>query len=90
MTATISIRPVIITGSTFTDGTSVFETANLAPISAWGIFIETGDGAMSGLAPDRDTALEAAQAMARQHGWRVIHVAPEGAEVSTNTQTTLQ
>lgn len=90
MTTTISIRPVMIIGQKFSDGASVFETSNLAPVSAWGIFIETGEGTISGLAPDRDAALEAAQAMARQQGWKVIHVAPEGAEVNTNAGVTLQ
>ncbi|WLS07179.1 hypothetical protein Q9314_13380 [Shinella sumterensis] len=78
MTATIAIRPVTITAQTFTDGRSEFTSALHQPISAWGIFIECSDGTMSGLAPDRATALAAAHKMAEEHGWRITDIVPEG------------
>lgn len=81
MTATIAIRPVTITAQTFTDGRSEFTSALHQPISAWGIFIEYSDGTMSGLAPDRSSALETARKLMEKHGWQIRHIAPEGEAV---------
>jgi hypothetical protein len=90
LTPTISIRPVTITGQTFNDGVSVFTVTTAAPIAAWAIFIDHAEGTMSGLAPDRQTALEAARQMAAENGWRLTHVAAEEAQTGAEGARTLQ
>ena len=83
--ATISIRPVQIVGHKFTDGQSIFETGSFAPVSAWAIFLDHADGSLSGLAYDRASAIAAATEMAKEHGWKITHIAPEGEKAPEGT-----
>lgn len=78
MTPSISIRPVTIVGTRFTDGQSMFESLHLEPVPSWGVFIDTADGTTSGLAPTRQVAIDLANQLVEQHGWQINHVAPEG------------
>ncbi|MDQ4407027.1 MULTISPECIES: hypothetical protein [unclassified Rhizobium] len=55
---TISIRPIVVTSQTFTDGVAMFETATQH--RAWGIFVSGPDMNVAGTAPNRQAAIDAA------------------------------
>mgnify|MGYP001759794429 CR=1 FL=1 len=76
---TISIRPIVVTSQTFTDGVAMFETASQH--RAWGIFVSGPDMNIAGTAPNRQAAIDAATELAMQQGWKVIHIAPEAEEM---------
>ncbi|MFB9950996.1 hypothetical protein ACFFP0_19280 [Rhizobium puerariae] len=76
----ISIRPVIVISQTFTDGERQYETATAH--KAWGVFVKGPDLDVVGTAPNRMAAVDAAASLAEQNGWRIVHIAPEGAETA--------
>lgn len=85
--ATISVRPVSVIGHRFTDGENVYETANLEPSDAWAVFVAHADGEMTGLCPDRTSAISSAERLAEELGGRVTYIAPEGAAEAEGRRT---
>lgn len=75
---TISIRPIVVTSQTFTDGVAMFETASQH--RAWGIFVSGPDMNIAGTAPNRQAAIDAATELSQSQGWNIIHIAPEAGE----------
>lgn len=75
---TISIRPIVVTSQTFTDGVAMFETATQH--RAWGVFVSGPDMNIAGTAPNRQAAIDAATELSQSQGWNIIHIAPEAYE----------
>lgn len=74
----ISVRPIVITAQSFTDGEQLFETA--ADHCAWGIFATGPNTNIAGTAASRQAAIDAATSLAASHGWTVSYIAPEVGE----------